>query len=523
MTNQPTLQRRAPRAPDVDAPAHLARTVDVPPPRLAVVGLIAWIALCALVVGRHPMFSWHYFATAGQTLLTPDGLQVYGAHPELQFGPLTMGVCALLELVPAGHSAVVACVLMLGLGIGTAAGLADLNRSHHGVRVTRRAAMIYAALLAPLWLVLAVRYGHLDDALAIFLLTAAVAAGKRDRWLVAGLLLAAATGAKPWVLPMAVLLLAAPRPARFKSIAILIIGVAGPWIPFVLADSRTVQLGRFGITVADDSVLRQIGSLSFATPVWDRPAQFVLGALVAGWLVRRGRWMCVPFAVLSVRLLLDPQTYLYYAAGLAVAAAIADLTRRDRRPILTGLAVGWSAVALALVTSSQVVGAGTVRLVGLLAGLAVVIVDDGWAPVTHPASRRQVAHQHVTRRQVAHDPDPTPPMPQTTPVTPRVIDAEPELPDPPDEPITPDEPHPQLEPAEPIDARIDTDADSDIDDRMLVTHPAAPATSPASVSHPPRLGRLWSQTRKPVRPKTSSLFVHRSAIGERREASRTRI
>lgn len=440
-----------------DGPAHLADGVARPPARLAVLGLICWIGLCALAAGRHAMFSWHYFATGGQVLLAPGGLHVYGEHPELQFGPLTMGVCALLGLAPATAAAATACALMVGLGVGVAAILADLSRDRHRARITARTAMVYAALLAPLWLVLAIRYGHLDDALALFFMAGAVALGKRDRWLTAGLLLAAATGAKPWVLPMAVMLLAAPRSARWKAAAIFLVGVVAPWIPFVLADSRTVQLSRFVITIADDSVLRQIGSLALATPTWDRPAQFLLGAALSVWLVRRRRWVCVPFAVLSARLLLDPQTYLYYSTGLALAAAIADLTRRDRRPILTGLAVGWSAIAMALTTAGQMTGAGTVRLIGLLAGLVVIIVDDGWAPPV----RRTVLRDVVRRT----DPPVAAERPTRLAIAP--------------EPVPPD------------------------------PDPVVGATTTTTAAVPPRLGRLWSETRKPIRPKTSSLAVRR--------------
>lgn len=460
---QTTLERPT-RATTADpGPAHLAHPVERKPPRLAVIGLICWVAVCALVAARHPFFSWHYFATAGQTLLSPGGLHVYGEHPELQFGPITMAVCALLELAPATVAAVLAGTLMIALGVGTAGMLADLTRE---ARVSRRTAMTYAALLAPLWLVLAIRYGHLDDALALFLMTTAVASAKREHWLAAAVLLAAAIDAKPWVLPMAVLLLAAPRAARLKSLAIFVVATALPWIPFVVADPRTVQLSRFVITVADDSVLRQIGSLALATPTWDRPAQFLLGGALAVWLVRHDRWVCVPFAVLSVRLLLDPQTYLYYATGLVLAAAIADLTRRDRRPLLTAVAFGWSAVAIVLADFGMLTGAGTVRLVGLLAGVIAVVVDDGWSP-----------HLHRTRAALL---DPAPPK--------RVAP----------------KPVADTHPAESVTAE-ETPA--------IPTHSTAdhrPSLGGLWLSNdPPKLGRLWSETHRHVRPATSSLRLRR--------------
>ncbi|GGB47763.1 hypothetical protein GCM10011492_43690 [Flexivirga endophytica] len=440
------------------------------------IGLVGWIALCALAASRHAMLSWHYFATAGQTLLTPPGgLHVYGEHPELQFGPLTMAVCALLGLAPSTAAAVIACVMMLVLGLAAIAILGRLSAGHHGGRVSTRTAMLYVALLAPLWLVLAVHYGHLDDALALFFMAAAVAQGKRDRWLTAALLLAAASGAKPWVVPMAMILLAAPRPARLKAFTIFVVGTALPWIPFVLADSRTMQLSRFVIDVADDSVLRQIGSLSVATPTWVRPTQFLIGAALAIWLARRGRWVCVPFAVLSVRLLTDPQTYLYYSTGLAVAAAIADLTRNDRRPILTGLVVGWSAVTMLLATPGQLTGAGTVRLVGLLAGIVVVIVDDGWSPaaarrnITRDDARTTVTVQRHTQHVVPARPAVTATAPDlVAPTTPSVGNA----------------------------PRVDE-------------HPTVTTFTMEKLPDPPKLGELWTRTRRPLRPSASSRLIRR--------------
>ncbi len=496
MTTPSIVERPTRRVPADAAPAHLAPTVDRPPTRIALLGLAAWIGLCALGASRHALLSWHYFATAGQTLLAaPGGLHVYGEHPELQFGPLTMGVCALLGLAPETIGAVIGCVLMIALGLGTAVILIRLRRGEHGPRGSMRVAMTYAALLAPLWLVLALHYGHLDDALALFLLVAAVALGKRDRWILAAVLLAAAAGAKPWVVPMAAMLLAAPRPARLKACAVCVLGTALPWIPFVLADARTLhQLSRFVITVAEDSVLRQFGSLSLATPTWVRPAQFLLGAAFAIWLVRRGRWVCVPFAVLSVRLLIDPQTYLYYSTGLALAAAIADLTRNDRRPILTGLVFGWSAVATVLATCGQLTGAGTVRLVGLLAGIVAIIVDDGWSPPERrpatPPAARSVASPPVTveqrRRAVVADP-----------VFADAVADDPVL----------DDPTPTL----PI-------ATHRVEESRQVA-----ATGIERLPDPPKLGQLWSQTpqtlrrpahqrssaRRPVRPSRSSRLLRR--------------
>jgi hypothetical protein len=67
------------------------------------------------------------------------------------------------------------------------------------------------------------------------------------------------------------------------------------------------------------------------SPRRERPAQIVLGA-VLGWLaVRTGRWPAALFAVIAVRLLLDPGTYAYYTSGLVLAAVLVDLLVTTRR------------------------------------------------------------------------------------------------------------------------------------------------------------------------------------------------
>lgn len=389
-----------------ELPVHTARAAPPParsgrvrpsPTRWLVGGLTLWVVLSGLLAARHGMYSWHYFATAGRTVLGHGGFHVYAHHPELQFGPLTMAASAALVAVPAAAADALACLLMLALGLGCATLLTDLSRGQTGRRLPLAGALIYGFLLSPLWLVLAVHYGHLDDALALFLLTAAVATARRQHWTAAALLLAGATGAKPWILPMAMLLLAAPRPRRLKASALFCAAVAIPWIPFVLVDPRTLDLGNFTITVADNSVLRLLGSSALTTPAWDRPLQFVVGAALAAWLAHRGRWLSVPFAVLSVRLLLDPQTYLYYAAGLAVAAAIADLARRRRLPILTGLTCSWTALAAALSALGQPTGSASIRLIGLTVGLAAIVGADGWSDETpdYPASSSRRPRRHT--------------------------------------------------------------------------------------------------------------------------------
>ncbi|WP_411283629.1 hypothetical protein, partial [Lapillicoccus sp.] len=112
--------------------------------------------------------------------------------------------------------------------------------------------------------------------------------------------------------------------------------------PLVLADPMTLALSRFTIENVDDSALHALGVHTANTPSWDRPAQAILGIVMAIVCVRRGRWASFPLAVVAARLHLDPQTYPYYSSNLLVATAIQDLLTPGRRwPLWTAAAGTW--------------------------------------------------------------------------------------------------------------------------------------------------------------------------------------
>jgi hypothetical protein len=61
------------------------------------------------------------------------------------------------------------------------------------------------------------------------------------------------------------------------------------------------------------------------TPPWDRPAQAALGIALGVLALRRGRWPAVLLLAVAARIVLDPGTNRYYAAGAVVGALIWDL------------------------------------------------------------------------------------------------------------------------------------------------------------------------------------------------------
>lgn len=337
--------------------------------------LACWTVFWSLLAAQGGAYSWHYFALGARLLTTPGlpggGLHVYAVHPELQIGPL-----ALLTAIPvsAGGGDVLAQFLLTGCGLLLLKALADLRGRLTGVAVRPMLLLATGMLMLPIWCQVASHFTHLDDALALAFCVAAVAAVATERPYVAAVALAASIDSKPWALGFVALLLALPRERRWRAAALTAAGVVLAWLPFVVADPRTLQLGRFTIDNVDDSALRALGVHAANTPSWDRPAQLLLGVAVAAVCVARGRWSAVPLAVITSRLLLDPETYAYYSSGLLVATAMVDLLRPSRRlPMSTAAAFAWFLLnrygALALPSAAL----GALRASYCLAVLTVLV------------------------------------------------------------------------------------------------------------------------------------------------------
>jgi len=329
------------------------------------------MVIWATVRVGHSLVSWHFFATGAALLSSngPDaGLHLYATHPQLQIGPLTFLAATPLNGLPAWLSGAVAATVIAGTGPAILESLSHLP--HLSMTNTQRG--LAAAFLMPVWAELAVHYTHLDDALALVLLLVGVHAVARCRPIPAALLLAASAGAKPWALAFVPLLLVLPRDRWNRALPVWLAGVSAAWLPFVLADPRTVNAGGFSIPNVASSSLRVLGVTAASTPAWDRPVQLLVGILLGMVAVHRGRWLVLPAVVLAVRMLLDPGSYPYYTAGLVLATILLDIGwRRTLWPWISMGVVGGLYVVRYLgpmtPTNAQLGWLRAATLVGVLA------------------------------------------------------------------------------------------------------------------------------------------------------------
>jgi hypothetical protein len=287
-------------------------------------GVAAWSALWAWMQSNPSGLSWHFFVTGSHLLFQGSGLNLYAEHPELQIGPLAFVVAAPLTLF--GDAAPpVALIVMTLAGLLCLSWIAPLVPPPH-----RQLRLFLAAIvLMPAWTVLSVRFGHLDDVLALVLAVGALRAVAANRAALAGLALGGAVAAKPWALGFVPLLLVLEQ-QRLVAVGRALGCVIAAWAPFIIANPATLQALRPPVGVAPSSGLHALGYRGDLIPAWDRVGQLVLGPLAALAPVLRGRWSGLFLAAVAVRLALDPKDNPYYIGGAALAAVIFDLlgTRR---------------------------------------------------------------------------------------------------------------------------------------------------------------------------------------------------
>jgi hypothetical protein len=357
--------------------------------------LLLWAVLLQVVWYSNSGYSWHFFADGGTLLLgghppgmsLAGGLHLYANYPQLQFGPLTLlAVVVLMPVTTTGGWMIVTWLMTL-------AGLAVLYLVEYLARVSRSTGIATSWTTTPTmligggsfllsWDLLAVHFGHLDDVLTLVLLTAAaVAVAHRDP-AVAGIAVGLAVDAKPWGLACAALLLALPRPTWWRAIAVaaLVVGVA--WLPFVLADPRTLHAASFTIPNVPASALRALGVHTPTTPPWDRLAQIGSGCLLGAIAVFRRRWQAVIALGIGARIALDPAVYTYYTAGLALGLLCWDLVGYRRPlPLLSPLCFACLTLVPAAVHDPPLLGELRLWCV-LVAGAAMVVapreLPAGW-------------------------------------------------------------------------------------------------------------------------------------------------
>ena len=275
-----------------------------------------WVASAWPVSG----LSWHFFVDGSHNLMHIDGLSVYAQHPELQVGPLSLAVAGVFGVLPGGAPKTVALVTMAFVGLvllGLLALVVPTDR-----RLPR---MLLAALFfLPAWTVLAVRWGHLDDVLAVAAAVGAVVAVCRARPVLAGLALGAAMASKPWAVGFVPLLVALPR-ERVRAAVTAIATASTAWLPFILGDTGTLAALHPRVALVPGSGLHALGVRGEVVPAWGRTVQLLLSPAVAFAVALSRRWAGVLLVAVAVRLALDPQDNAYYIGSAAMAAVVFDL------------------------------------------------------------------------------------------------------------------------------------------------------------------------------------------------------
>ena len=287
--------------------------------------IIGWTLFWATAHAGPSGLSWHFFPEGAGLLVNGSGLDLYANHPELQIGPLAFVTALVLAPLPDETARLVAEGLMTAAGPLLVVWLSPL------VLGPRKRERVFLGLivLVPTWTVLSVRWGHLDDVLALVFSVAAIRAVAANRAVLAGLAMGAALASKPWALGFVPVLLVLERHRLRAALAAAMV-TAGAWLPFLVADPATLDAFRPPVLVAPSSGLRALGLRGDVVPGWDRTAQLLLAPAAALAPVLRGRWAGLFLVAVAVRLALDPQDNAYYAGGAALVALVFDLlgTRR---------------------------------------------------------------------------------------------------------------------------------------------------------------------------------------------------
>jgi len=264
--------------------------------------------------------SWHFSVDGARLLLHGSGLNIYADAPWLQTGPLSLAAAVLLSPLPANIGKTVALVAMTAAGPLLIAALAPLvaPAGRH------RRLLIAAIVLIPAWTVLSVRWGHLDDTLAMIFAIVLLRAVSSDRPVLAGVALAGAIAAKPWALGFVPLLFVLPR-GRLRAAVTAAAGTALAWAPFVLANPHTLDALHPPLGMAPSSGLHALGARGVMVPSWGRTVQLLLSPAAAFAAVLARGLPGVLLVSVAVRIALDPKDNAYYIGSAALAAVVFDL------------------------------------------------------------------------------------------------------------------------------------------------------------------------------------------------------
>jgi hypothetical protein len=281
--------------------------------------------------------SWHFSVEGAKLLLQGSGLNLYADAPWLQTGPLSLMVAAVLRPLPAGTGKSLALVAMTAAGPLLVFALTPLVAPAK----RRRRMLIAAIVLIPAWTVLSVRWGHLDDVLAMVFAIVALRAVSAGRPVLTGVALAAAIASKPWAVGFLPLLLVLPW-GRLRAAAVAAAGTALAWAPFVLANPHTLGALSPPVGLSPASGLHTLGVRGVLMPRWGRTAQLVLAPAAATVTALTAGLPGVLLVSVAVRLALDPKDNAYYIGSAALAAVVFDL-------LGTGWTIPWTTLGTVIV------------------------------------------------------------------------------------------------------------------------------------------------------------------------------
>jgi hypothetical protein len=337
-----------------------------------------WTLAWFVDLSRRGGIAWHFF-TAGSTLLfdgapkprtLPGGLHLYANYPQLQIGPLAFGIAQGLRHLGPHQGVFVTEVALTVAGLYLVHALMqialierpDLRQRPVALRLTIVAG---GAVFLVAWVELAATFAHLDDAVALVLAVLAVRAATAGRPVFTGLCVGLATDSKPWALVFLPILLMLPVRAWGRAAACMLAAIAVAWLPFAIADQNTVAAMHYTIRNLPGSALRALGVNDPRTPSWDRPAQLLIGWVVAAAAVWRGRWPAVILLGVGARIALDPADHGYYTAGVLLGALLWDVLG-TRRPVPL-----WTVTSFAALTAVHAITKDSALLGQLRLGLVI--------------------------------------------------------------------------------------------------------------------------------------------------------
>ena len=360
--------------------------------------LLATVAIATVLRPSDTGDFW-YFADRAADLFGSSGLHVYADHPKIQSGPITLLLAGAIESIdPGGFVLVPMC--SAALCFGTILSLASLR----GARDRSPWLLLAGGLLLVGWWWYLALYGHLDDAVVLFLAAIALVAIQRGGHVGAAVAVGVMLAVKPWAVFLLPLTLR-PSAVGWRRLAMPAVSVAVGalcWAPFLLATSGTLDGLRPPVQVAADSVVQLFGvGVGGDVPAALRMAQLVVAFAVVSVVVWRGHPEVALLGGIAVRLALDPATWEYYTVGLVLGALVWDLERsRLRWPVAT--------VAVSLLVPPDVWFElpelrSWLRLIGCLLALAVVTWTVGFSrrPIEPMISR---ALRPTTRARRPGDP-----------------------------------------------------------------------------------------------------------------------